>query len=88
MSIFDQTVALGLTGSPGMDYVTLSNLARQARTQGQEAIKKNTTEKTGTKRLCADCYEPIPKKRLKQVPTATRCVGCETKVEKATRSRG
>ncbi|MFA6290216.1 MAG: TraR/DksA family transcriptional regulator [Victivallales bacterium] len=31
---------------------------------------------------CADCNEPIPAKRLKANPQATRCVECQTLAEK------
>ena len=29
--------------------------------------------------ICIDCGEPIPEKRLESVPTALRCMPCETK---------
>lgn len=31
---------------------------------------------------CEDCDEPIPAKRLKANPAATRCVECQTKYER------
>ena len=31
---------------------------------------------------CADCGEPIPAKRLKANPQATRCVECQTEYER------
>jgi len=33
----------------------------------------------GTYGDCVDCEQPIPKERLKAVPTATRCVPCKEK---------
>jgi phage/conjugal plasmid C-4 type zinc finger TraR family protein len=35
-----------------------------------------------TNRECEDCGEPIPPKRLKVNPEATRCVTCQTLAEK------
>ncbi len=37
----------------------------------------------GTYGACADCGDTIPAKRLAVVPTATRCVRCEEKAERA-----
>jgi DnaK suppressor protein len=34
------------------------------------------------KRMCLDCKEPIPAKRLKANPAATRCVECQELTEK------
>lgn len=31
----------------------------------------------GTYRICADCSSKIPVARMKAMPTATRCVGCQ-----------
>lgn len=36
-----------------------------------------------TKRNCADCDTPIPAKRLKANPAATRCVVCQTLAERS-----
>lgn len=35
--------------------------------------------KLGTYGICADCGEEIPAKRLDAVPTALRCMACESK---------
>jgi RNA polymerase-binding protein DksA len=32
----------------------------------------------GTYGICANCGEPIDPKRLKALPTATRCIACST----------
>lgn len=32
---------------------------------------------------CEDCDEPIPAKRRKAYPQATRCVGCQTEYERS-----
>ena len=34
------------------------------------------------KRVCADCFEPLLKKRLKAAPEAVRCVDCQKLREK------
>jgi DnaK suppressor protein len=39
------------------------------------------TRQNGQKQECADCGEPIPAKRLKANPRATRCVTCQTLAE-------
>lgn len=36
--------------------------------------------KLGTYGICVDCGEKIPDKRLESVPTALRCMPCETKI--------
>lgn len=38
---------------------------------------------TMTKRKCKDCDTPIPAKRLKANPAATRCVVCQTLAERS-----
>jgi phage/conjugal plasmid C-4 type zinc finger TraR family protein len=32
--------------------------------------------------ICEDCGEPIPKKRLKANPAATRCITCQALAER------
>lgn len=39
-------------------------------------------------RLCIDCDEKIPKKRLEKMPHAVRCVGCQTIEEQRIKGRG
>lgn len=34
------------------------------------------------KRVCLDCFEPLPKKRLAANPHAVRCVACQTRLER------
>jgi len=41
--------------------------------QIQEALKRIST---GTYGICAQCGEDIDPKRLKALPTATRCISC------------
>jgi phage/conjugal plasmid C-4 type zinc finger TraR family protein len=33
-------------------------------------------------RICEDCGNPIPAARLKVNPQATRCIGCQEKIER------
>lgn len=37
------------------------------------------------RRVCLDCFEPIPKKRLKANPNAVRCTECQTDHERRER---
>lgn len=37
--------------------------------------------KAGRYGICRECGEPIAKARLKVMPFATRCVGCQSKLE-------
>ena len=39
------------------------------------------THTHGTSGICVDCGEPIEKKRLKALPTAQRCIGCQQLLE-------
>lgn len=34
------------------------------------------------KRICLDCETRIPQKRLKAMPDAVRCIGCQEKLER------
>jgi RNA polymerase-binding protein DksA len=36
--------------------------------------------------ICRDCGEPIAKQRLKVLPFATRCIGCQTALENSRRA--
>lgn len=47
----------------------------------RRAGSPNTPNNDHAKGICADCGEPIPKARLKFVPSATRCVTCQTLAE-------
>ncbi|WP_462322672.1 TraR/DksA C4-type zinc finger protein [Halochromatium sp.] len=45
-------------------------------TQAIAAIRQQMTTNAG-RDDCIDCGEPIPLARLRQVPGATRCTGCQ-----------
>jgi DnaK suppressor protein len=51
----------------------------------REALKKM---EDGTFGLCEDCGEPIPEKRLRARPVATRCIECKEKQEDRERVLG
>lgn len=55
----------------------------------ENALKEHFKKRNGAIRgshpasaECADCGEPIPNKRLKANPQATRCITCQTLAER------
>lgn len=67
------------------DYAVRLNDAALARhaslTQSARPTQALVNARTG-RRVCLDCYEPIPKKRLKANPHAIRCTECQTDHER------
>jgi DnaK suppressor protein len=62
----------------GADLAVLEALDRTLR-QIDNALARLHNGGYGT---CAGCEEPIPLSRLKALPFATRCVGCQEQLEK------
>jgi phage/conjugal plasmid C-4 type zinc finger TraR family protein len=54
------------------------SLERQA---ARAAVKETPIEIQG-RRVCAGCFIPIDKKRLKANPDATRCVDCQNEKDR------
>jgi len=50
----------------------------------QRALHRNpeTPLEIKGKRVCCDCEEPIPKKRLQALPGTVRCASCQNVFEK------
>ena len=48
----------------------------------KEHFSKRRSRLRGSGGICEDCGEPIPKKRLKANPQATRCVTCQALAER------
>lgn len=52
----------------------------------ENALKKHFQSRRahlhGSDGICSDCGEPIPAKRLKANPQATRCVECQVLAER------
>ncbi|MEK9144727.1 MAG: TraR/DksA family transcriptional regulator, partial [Elusimicrobiota bacterium] len=58
----------------------VSDNERLALDQIEGALRKMDK---GTYGLCESCQKPIPKIRLKAVPFARYCIGCQTSAERA-----
>jgi RNA polymerase-binding transcription factor len=48
----------------------------------RDALRRMETRQWG---FCASCEEPIPETRLDAVPWATKCLGCQDRIENARR---
>lgn len=69
--------------------------ARVTTAQHEEVLRRRLADKSqavadaweqvreGTYGLCRLCGEPIPRRRLEAIPTATHCVHCQEEVETA-----
>lgn len=64
-----------------VDPVELQRTARMAR-ERRVLVERLAQLDRGEPILCAECDEPIPAERLLAVPTARRCVLCQTKAER------
>jgi len=62
------------------DEVAAAVVDRRAR-QLEEVNRALEDLDAGRYGVCRDCGEPIAEARLKVVPFATRCVGCQARVE-------
>ena len=50
--------------------------------QAQRAAVKETPFEIQGRRVCAGCFAPIAKKRLKANPDAVRCVDCQNEKDR------
>lgn len=60
------------------------DLREQLRLREKEARLRASLEaiEAGTYGICADCGGPIPEGRLRRIPDATRCVPCQSVVDR------
>lgn len=57
------------------ERMTADAIARQA--AGVTRHRQGLFDPETGERVCVDCYEPIPEKRIAARPDAIRCVECE-----------
>lgn len=60
--------------------------SRQEEAARAEAVRRALAPLKGRgRKTCEDCGEPIPKKRKKALPSATRCVSCQQTADRQRR---
>ena len=64
----------------GADLAVIEALDRTLR-QIDDALTRLHTGRYG---ICAGCEKPIPLARVEALPFATRCIGCQEKIERRT----
>lgn len=69
--------AASMTHDEEVNAAVADRRARQLREVSQALEDINA----GRYGICRECGEPIAKARLKVMPFATRCVGCQSKLE-------
>jgi DnaK suppressor protein len=86
-----QTKLIAINGSEAdpIDHIQSMNIREETATQlGRRSLvlaeinRSLDAIREGIYGLCVDCEEPISLKRLETIPWASRCIGCQQRLER------